>query len=74
MIVLGGGDTGSDCVGTAARQGAKSIIQIEILSKPPAIRQPDNPWPFWPYVLKTTTSHEEGCKRYWSLGTKRFTG
>ncbi len=74
VIVLGGGDTGSDCVGTAARQGAKSLIQIEILPKPPDIRQQDNPWPFWPYILKTTTSHEEGCKRYWSLGTKRFTG
>jgi len=74
VIVLGGGDTGSDCVGTAARQRAKSLIQIEILPKPPEIRQQDNPWPFWPYILKTTTSHEEGCKRYWSLGTKRFTG
>ncbi len=74
VIVLGGGDTGSDCVGTAARQRAKSIIQIEILPKPPDVRQQDNPWPFWPYILKTTTSHEEGCKRYWSLGTKRFTG
>ncbi len=74
VIVLGGGDTGSDCVGTAARQGAKNLIQIEILPKPHEIRQQDNPWPFWPYILKTTTSHEEGCKRYWSLGTKRFTG
>ena len=74
VIVLGGGDTGSDCVGTAVRQRAKSIIQIEILPKPPEIRQQDNPWPFWPYILKATTSHEEGCKRYWSLGTKRFTG
>ena len=74
VIVLGGGDTGSDCVGTAIRQEAKSIIQIEILPKPPEIRQQDNPWPFWPNILKTTTSHEEGCKRYWSLGTKRFIG
>jgi len=74
VIVIGGGDTGSDCVGTANRQGAKSVTQIEILPKPPEKRSADNPWPYYANVLKTSSSHEEGCERKWSLATKRFIG
>jgi len=74
VIVIGGGDTGSDCVGTAIRQGAKSVMQIEILPKPPEKRLPDNPWPYWANILRTSSSHEEGCERRWSLATKRFIG
>jgi len=74
VLVIGGGDTGSDCVGTSNRHRAKSVTQIEILPKPPEKRSPDNPWPYWPTVLKTSTSHEEGCERYWSMNTKRFIG
>ena len=72
--MIGGDDTGSDCVGTSIRQGAKSVTQIEILPKPPAQRNPDNPWPFWANVLRYSSSHEEGCERKWSLSTKKFTG
>ncbi|MBN2165557.1 MAG: glutamate synthase subunit beta [Marinilabiliaceae bacterium] len=74
VLVIGGGDTGSDCVGTSNRQKANHITQIEILPKPPANRAPGNPWPYWPTVLKTSSSHEEGCDRKWSLSTKRFIG
>ncbi|MCK4745539.1 MAG: glutamate synthase subunit beta [Bacteroidales bacterium] len=74
VLVIGGGDTGSDCVGTAIRQGAESVTQIEILPKPPAKRTADNPWPFFGKILKTSTSHEEGCERMWSLSTLRFIG
>jgi glutamate synthase (NADPH/NADH) small chain len=74
VIVIGGGDTGSDCVGTANRQGAIKVTQIEILPKPPDVRDRDNPWPFWPNTLTNTTSHEEGCDRYWSLATRKFLG
>lgn len=74
VLVIGGGDTGSDCVGTAIRQGAKSVTQIEILPKPPEQRSRDNPWPYWAKTLKTSTSHEEGCERRWSLSTLRFLG
>jgi len=74
VVVIGGGDTGSDCVGTANRQGAKSVVQIEILPKPPVYRNEDMPWPFWPTLLKTSTSHEEGCDRLWSIMTKEFIG
>ena len=74
VIVIGGGDTGSDCVGTAIRQKAKSVKQIEILSQPPAKRDESNPWPYWPITLKTSTSHEEGCERFWSLETKKISG
>ena len=74
-MVLGGGDTGSDCVGTAIRQGAKSITQIEILPKPREVEGKENPnWPLNPKKLKTSTSHEEGCTRKWSLSTRRFLG
>ena len=74
VLVIGGGDTGSDCVGTAIRQKAASVTQIEILPRPPLERTPDNPWPYFGKVLKTTTSHEEGCERIWSQSTLRFNG
>ncbi len=75
VVVLGGGDTGSDCVGTSVRQGAKSITQIEILPKPREVDGKENPeWPYMGKVLKTTTSHEEGCERSWSLSTRKFLG
>jgi glutamate synthase (NADPH/NADH) small chain len=74
VLVIGGGDTGSDCVGTAIRQKAASVIQIEILPSPPDTRQPENPWPYYSKTLKTSSSHEEGCERLWSLSTLRFVG
>ncbi len=74
VLVIGGGDTGSDCVGTSIRQKAESVTQIEILPKPPLTRADNNPWPYYGKVLKTTTSHEEGCERYWYLSTVRFLG
>ena len=74
VLVIGGGDTGSDCVGTAIRQKAVSVTQIEIMPKPPVNRAEDNPWPYWGKVLKTSTSHEEGCERFWSLSTVKFIG
>jgi len=74
VLVIGGGDTGSDCVGTSIRQRAAKVTQIEILPKPPLSRKPDNPWPFYGKVLKTSTSHEEGCERMWSISSKRFIG
>ncbi len=74
VLVIGGGDTGSDCVGTAIRQGAKKVTQIEILPKPPEKRAGDNPWPYYGKILKTSTSHQEGCERRWSLSTVKFHG
>ncbi len=74
VLVIGGGDTGSDCVGTSIRQKAKSVTQIEILPKPPEKRTPDNPWPYYGKILKTSTSHEEGCERRWNISTVRFNG
>jgi NADPH-dependent glutamate synthase beta subunit-like oxidoreductase len=74
VVVIGGGDTGSDCVGTSRRQGAKSITQIEILPKPPSTRPSDTPWPMWPRTMRTSSSHEEGCQRRWSVLTKQFSG
>ncbi|QZT38627.1 glutamate synthase subunit beta [Halosquirtibacter xylanolyticus] len=74
VLVIGGGDTGSDCVGTSIRQKAKSVLQIEIMPKPTEQRVEDNPWPYWPNVLRTSSSHKEGCERRWSLSTKRFIG
>ena len=74
VVVIGGGDTGSDCVGTARRQAAKEIHQLEILPKPPQTRPPDTPWPMWPRIMRTSTSHEEGCNRQWSVMTKKFSG
>ena len=74
VLVIGAGDTGSDCVGTSIRQKAKSVTQIEILPKPADKREENNPWPYWPNVLRTSSSHLEGCERRWSLNTKRFIG
>lgn len=74
VVVIGGGDTGSDCVGTSRRQGALSVTQIELLPRPPAERTLYNPWPTWPAVMRTSSSHEEGCERLWSIGTKEFFG
>ncbi|GIW76525.1 MAG: dihydropyrimidine dehydrogenase subunit A [Phycisphaerae bacterium] len=82
VVVIGGGDTGADCVGTSVRQGAKSVRQIELLPKPPADRTPDMPWPYWPMILRVSTSHEEAADRLnnrqeirdWSINTKRFSG
>ena len=74
VLVIGGGDTGSDCVGTANRQGALSVTQIEIMPKPPVGDNPDTPWPYWPVVLKTSSSHLEGCERRWLLDTRKFIG
>ncbi|MFI3316769.1 MAG: glutamate synthase subunit beta [Rikenellaceae bacterium] len=74
VLVIGGGDTGSDCIGTANRQGAAKVTQIEIMPKPPIDDNPDTPWPYFPVVLKTSSSHKEGCERYWSLDTDRFVG
>ncbi|MGB0838028.1 MAG: glutamate synthase subunit beta [Flavobacteriaceae bacterium] len=70
VIVIGGGDTGSDCIGTANRQGAKSVVNFEIMPKPPKQRAASTPWPFWPLQLKTSSSHEEGCDRNWLINTK----
>ena len=72
VLVIGGGDTGSDCVGTSIRQGALSVTQIEIMPQPPVGNNPQTPWPMWPAVLKTTSSHEEGCQRRWGLASRRF--
>ena len=74
VLVIGGGDTGSDCIGTANRQGALDVTQIEIMPKPPVGNNPATPWPQWPLVLKTSSSHEEGCIRRWSLASNRFIG
>ena len=74
VLVIGGGDTGSDCIGTCHRQGAVSVTQIEIMPKPPVGTNPATPWPWWPVILKTTTSHEEGCERRWCLTSNRFIG
>jgi glutamate synthase (NADPH/NADH) small chain len=75
VLVIGGGDTGSDCIGTAHRQGCKSVTQIEIMPKPvEGPEDPQNPWPEWPRTLKTTSSHEEGCIRRWNINTLEFLG
>ena len=72
VLVIGGGDTGSDCVGTSIRQGAASVTQIEIMPKPPEERDASTPWPLWPYMLRTSSSHKEGCERRWNLNSLRF--
>ena len=74
VVVIGGGDTGADCVGTAHRQGARCVAQIELLAKPPQCRIPDYPWPRYPLLCKTSTSHEEGGVREWAVSTKKFSG
>ncbi|MFD2233077.1 glutamate synthase subunit beta [Phaeospirillum tilakii] len=74
VVVIGGGDTGADCVGTSNRQGAASVTQIEIMARPPEKEDKLVTWPNWPYKLRTSSSHDEGCDRRWSVGTVRFTG
>ena len=75
VLVIGGGDTGADCVGTAIRRQARSVTQVEILPKPREWKEPWNPeWPFWPNILRSSTSHAEGCRRLWSINTVQFTG
>lgn len=73
VVVIGGGDTGSDCVGTSNRHKATSVTQVELLLKPPVSRDAKNPWPLWPMILRTSSSHEEGCDRNWAILTKEFT-
>jgi glutamate synthase (NADPH/NADH) small chain len=72
VIVIGGGDTGSDCIGTSVRQHAASITQLELMPPPPPSRTSNMPWPTYPMILKTTSSHEEGCHREWAIATKEF--
>jgi len=74
VVVIGGGDTGSDCVGTSNRQGALSVTQIEVMPKPPVDRPENTPWPYYPMILRTSSSHEEGVERKWSINTKEFVG
>ena len=74
VIIIGGGDTGADCLGTAHRQGAKTVTQLELLPRPPAERTPDNPWPQWPNIFRVSTAHEEGGERLYAVSTQRFTG
>ena len=74
VVVIGGGDTGSDCVGTSNRQGAASVTQFELLPQPPEVENKPLVWPYWPVKLRTSSSHEEGCSRDWSVATKRFEG
>jgi glutamate synthase (NADPH/NADH) small chain len=74
VVVIGGGDTGSDCIGTSHRQGATGVTQLELLPQPPAARSVAMPWPTYPMILKTTSSHEEGGRRFWAIATKAFLG
>src|SRR6185295_14095204 len=74
VVVIGGGDTGSDCVGTSNRQGALSVTQFELLPQPPELENKPLVWPYWPVKLRTSSSHEEGCERDWAVATKRFEG
>ena len=72
VVVIGGGDTGSDCVGTSIRQGALSVTQLEVMPKPSLVRLPANPWPEWPLILRTSSSQEEGAERDWAVSTRNF--
>jgi glutamate synthase (NADPH/NADH) small chain len=74
VIIIGGGDTGADCLGTAHRQGARSVVQLELLSRPPDERAPQNPWPTWPNIFRVSSAHEEGGERLYSIATQRFSG
>jgi glutamate synthase (NADPH) small chain len=74
VIIIGGGDTGADCLGTAHRQGARSVRQLELLQRPPDARAPQNPWPTWPNVFRVSTAHEEGGERHYAIATERFSG
>jgi glutamate synthase (NADPH/NADH) small chain len=74
VVIIGGGDTGADCLGTAHRQGAATVHQLEVLPQPPLTRAPENPWPQWPNVFRTSPAHEEGGERLFAVSTQRFTG
>src|SRR5207249_1359662 len=74
VIIIGGGDTGADCLGTAHRQGARSVRQLELLQRPPDARAPQNPWPTWPNILRVSSAHEEGGERHYAIATERFSG
>jgi glutamate synthase (NADPH/NADH) small chain len=74
VIIIGGGDTGADCLGTAHRQGARTVHQLELMPMPPETRASDNPWPQWPQIFRVSTAHEEGGERLYSVSTQRFTG
>jgi glutamate synthase (NADPH/NADH) small chain len=74
VVIIGGGDTGSDCLGTTHRQGAKEVYQFELLPQPPPHRAESTPWPLWPMQLRSSHAHEEGCKREWSVSTTKFSG
>jgi len=74
VVIIGGGDTGADCIGTAHRQGAKSVTSLEIMPRPPEKRSPNNPWPEWPFIFRTASAHEEGGKRLYSVSTNQFIG
>ena len=74
VLVIGGGDTGSDCIGTSRRQGARGVVQIEIMPRPPEERRPDNPWPTWPDIFRSSTSQQEGCERIWSVRVEELIG
>lgn len=74
VVIIGGGDTGADCLGTAHRQGARSVAQLELLPQPPAERAVDNPWPLWPHVFRTSSAHEEGGTRHYAVATTHFSG
>ena len=74
VLIIGGGDTGSDCAGTAIRQGAASVKQVEIMPMPPETRSESTPWPAWPWMLRTSSSHKEGCEREWNVASDRFLG
>jgi glutamate synthase (NADPH/NADH) small chain len=74
VIIIGGGDTGADCLGTAHRQGARSVRQLEVLQRPPDTRAPQNPWPTWPNIFRVSSAHEEGGERHYAVATERFSG
>ncbi len=74
VVIIGGGDTGADCLGTAHRQGAATVYQLELLSRPPDARAETNPWPLWPNIFRVSAAHEEGCERLYSISTDRFSG
>jgi glutamate synthase (NADPH) small chain len=74
VIIIGGGDTGADCLGTAHRQGARSVRQLELLARPPDTRAPQNPWPMWPNIFRVSSAHEEGGERHYAVATERFSG
>jgi glutamate synthase (NADPH/NADH) small chain len=74
VVIIGGGDTGADCLGTVHRQGCRSVVQLELLPKPPPGRDDTMPWPYWPTILRKSSAHEEGGERDWSVATKKFTG